>query len=340
MRGEQENVQILVLLGGDSKERDVSWSSGLAVAKALASRDHKVTGLDPATGEYFRGKWYDRDAPIQRLPPESFGASRAGSRLVESLSDPSIAAFDVVFIALHGGSGENGTVQSLLGLAGATYTGSGPLCSGVAMHKDTTKRLLVQAGVPTPEWIYPYEPKSDALSKLGLPLIVKPVAEGSTVGLTLVKKSQDLEAAVKLAGDAMLERFIPGRELSVGILDGRALPPVEIVPRHEIYDYECKYTDGMSEYHCPADLGRVTTERVCELAGLAFAALGCSGYARIDFRLDQEEVPWCLEANTLPGMTSHSLVPQAAAAVGMDLPSLCETICRLARSRQPASVRA
>lgn len=330
-------MQVLILLGGDSAERDVSWSSGLAVARALSSRKHAVTGLDPATGEYFRGGWYERDAPIDRTPPGSLeGAS--GSRLAESLSDPAIARFDVVFIALHGGTGEDGTVQALLGLAGAVYTGSGPLCSGVAMHKDTTKRLLVQAGVPTPEWLYPYRAGDPAVSKLGLPLIVKPVDEGSTVGLTLVKEAHQLEAAVKLAGSAMLERFIPGRELSVGLLDGRALPPVEIVPKHEIFDYECKYTAGMSAYHCPAPLDLNTTTRVCELAGRAFTALGCAGYARVDFRLGVDGVPYCLEANTLPGMTSHSLVPMAAQAIGMDLPALCETICQLALSRQGAAM--
>jgi len=326
----------LVLLGGDSAERDVSWSSGLEVARALASRGHEVTGLDPATGETFRGAWYERTSEIHRTPPGQHDAERR--QLVESLGDPSLATYDVVFIALHGGSGEDGTVQSLLALAGARYTGSGPLSSAVAMHKDTTKRLLVQAGVPTPDWIYPYQNGTD-LARLGRPLIVKPVAEGSTVGLTLVKEPGELAKALEKAGDAMVERFIPGRELSVGILDGRALPPVEIIPKHEIYDYECKYTDGMSQYLCPAPLADDVTQRVCELAGRAFAALSCHGYARIDFRLADDGTPYCLEANTLPGMTTHSLVPLAAQHIGLDLAALCETICRLARTRpgQPAA---
>jgi D-alanine-D-alanine ligase len=328
-------MQVLILLGGDTAERDVSWSSGLAVARALASRHHSVTGLDPATGEYFRGHWYESDRDIARTPPSLFEEG-ARSLLVESLSDPGLSAFDVVFIALHGGSGEDGTVQALLGLAGAVYTGSGPLSSGVAMHKDTTKRLLLQAGVPTPEWIYPYRPGDDSWQRLGLPLIVKPVAEGSTVGLSLVKSPSEFQPALEKARDPLLERFIAGRELSVGILDGRALPPVEIVPQHEIFDYECKYTEGMSEYRCPAPLDLDTTERVCELAGRAFGALGCAGYARIDFRLAEDGTAFCLEANTLPGMTSHSLVPMAARAVGMELPALCETICRLARERAPS----
>jgi D-alanine-D-alanine ligase len=321
-------VNVLILLGGDSSERDVSWATGFAVASALAARDHAITGLDPATGQWFEGSdWYRSKRPIDKAPPESNRAHRPGSRLAQVLAEERIATFDVVFIALHGGTGEDGTVQTLLTLTGVPYTGSGPLASGVAMHKDASKRLFKQASVPTPDWVFPAEVDTDVVRALGLPLIVKPVAEGSTVGLTLVKDIKDLEAAVARAGDAMFEAFIPGRELSVGILSGRALPPVEIVPDHEIYDYECKYTDGMSEFKCPAPLSADETRRVSVLASRAFDALGCRGYARIDFRLASDGTPYCLEANTLPGMTSHSLVPMAAAAAGMDFATLCETIC-------------
>ena len=327
-------MNILVLLGGDSSERDVSWASGVAVAKALAAKNHLVTGLDPATGDWFDGSdWYGSERTIDKAPPEPDLAETAGSRLSHVLSDIRITTFDVVFVALHGGSGEDGTVQTLLGLTGVAYTGSGPLSSGVAMHKDTSKRLFKQAGVPTPDWVYPADSGTHVVDALGLPLIVKPVAEGSTVGLTLVKEATELTGAVARAGDAMFEAFIPGRELSVGILNGRALPPVEIVPEHEIYDYECKYTDGKSEFKCPAPLNANETERVSALADRAFQALGCRGYARIDFRLAEDGTAYCLEANTLPGMTSHSLVPMAALAVGMDFGTLCETICQLALDR-------
>jgi D-alanine-D-alanine ligase len=326
-------VNILVLLGGDSSERDVSWASGVAVASALASRHHQVTGLDPAAGLWFEGAdWHASERTIDTAPPETECAD-AASPLSHVLADARITSFDVVFIALHGGSGEDGTVQTLLGLTGVAYTGSGPLSSGLAMHKDTSKRLFKQAGVPTPDWVYPADSGTDVVKALGLPLIVKPVAEGSTVGLTLVKDAADLTGAVARAGDAMFEAFIPGRELSVGILGGRALPPVEIVPDHEIYDYECKYTDGMSEFLCPAPLDAAEAERVSVLAGRAFEALGCRGYARIDFRLAGDGTVYCLEANTLPGMTSHSLVPRAAMAAGMDFATLCETICQLAQNR-------
>jgi D-alanine-D-alanine ligase len=304
------------------------------VATALAAKNHHVTGLDPATGEWFDGSdWTHSEPTIAKAPPEAGPVEATGSRLSQVLSDVRIATFDVVFVALHGGSGEDGTVQTLLGLTGVAYTGSGPLSSGVAMHKDTSKRLFRQAGIPTPDWVYPVDSSTDVVDALGLPLIVKPVAEGSTVGLTLVKNAAELTGAVARAGDAMFETFIPGRELSVGILNGRALPPVEIVPEHEIYDYECKYTDGKSEFKCPAPLDTKETERVSALAGKAFEALGCRGYARIDFRLAANGTAYCLEANTLPGMTSHSLVPMAAEAVGMDFATLCETICQLALDR-------
>jgi D-alanine-D-alanine ligase len=251
--------------------------------------------------------------------------------LTQSIADPRVGSFDVAFLALHGGTGEDGTVQTLLGLAGVKYTGSGPLTSGVAMHKDTTKRLFRHAGIPTPDWIYPLRNGDDPFGNLGCPVIVKPVAEGSTVGLTLLKDAKGLPEAIRLAGgEPMVERFIPGRELSVGILGGRALPPVEIIPKHEIYDYECKYTDGMSLFVCPAELESGITDEVCGLAARAFDVLGCKGYARIDFRLSPDKVPFCLEVNTLPGMTSHSLVPMAAKVVGMDFPTLCEQICELA----------
>lgn len=326
-------MQILILLGGYSAERDVSFASGIAVARALASRGHAITGLDPATGEWYDDpSWHTQSRNIARVPPEQMDAGRAAATMVAQLGSPRVSTFDTVFVALHGGAGEDGTVQTLLGLAGTPYTGSGPLSSAVAMHKDTSKRLFIQAGVPTAPWLFPVGEDVDPVGRLGMPLIVKPVAEGSTVGVTLVKSAAELKPALERAGhDPMVETFIPGRELSVGILGGRALPPVEIRPEHEIYDYECKYTDGKSEFLCPAPIASDWTETISDLAGRAFAALGCRGYARVDFRVAEDDTPYCLEVNTLPGMTSHSLVPLAAAAIGIDFADLCEDICRLAQ---------
>ena len=325
-------MQILILLGGHSAERDVSFVTGVAVARALASSGHQVTGCDPSTGTWFEGTdWFTADRHIDRAPPAIGNEASAAETMTAVLSDTRVATFDVVFLGLHGGAGEDGTVQTLLGLAGATYTGSGPLSSGVAMHKVTSKRLFLQAGIPTPRWVFPAGEPARLIEQLGLPLIVKPVAEGSTVGLTLVKESGDLADALTRAGaDPLVETFIPGREISVGILGGRTLPAVESIPEHEIYDYECKYTDGKTQYRCPAPMDPAVAQRVHDLAGRAFDALGCAGYARADFRLAEDGEAYCLEVNTLPGMTSHSLVPMAAQAEGIDFPTLCETICRLA----------
>lgn len=330
-------MHILILLGGNSAERDVSLATGGAVARALAGRGHELAGLDPATGRWFHeAELLDVRDQIKREPPAQVDDQTASRRMTESLADPRVGRFDVAFLALHGGAGEDGTVQTLLGLAGVPYTGSGPLASGVAMHKDTAKRLFRQAGIPTPDWVFPARPDSRPIEALGLPMIVKPVAEGSTVGLSLLKQAAGLEDAFRIAGpQAMCERFIPGRELSVGVLGDRALPAVEIIPEHEIYDYECKYTDGKSEFICPARLTADEAEQLGRYAREAFRALGCSGYARVDFRLTAQGEPYCLEVNTLPGMTSHSLVPMAAREAGIDFAGLCEEICTLA-VRRPA----
>jgi D-alanine-D-alanine ligase len=325
-------MRVLILLGGDSAEREVSLTTGGAVARALAGRGHELTGLDPAAARWFtQAELLELQDQTRREPPAQLNAAAASRNWTESLADPRVGQFDVAFLALHGGAGENGTVQTMLGLSGVPYTGSGPLASGVAMHKDTAKRLFRQAGIPTPDWLYPVGADSQAVGRLGLPLIVKPVAEGSTVGLTLLKEAPGLDAALRTAGpDAMCETFIPGRELSVGVLGDRALPAVEIIPQHEIYDYECKYTDGKSEFVCPAPLDEATAQQLARHARAAFSVLGCRGYARIDFRLTKSNEPYCLEVNTLPGMTSHSLVPMAAREAGIDFPALCEEICALA----------
>ena len=328
-------MRVLILLGGDSAERDVSLTTGGAVARALALRGHELSGLDPATGQWFaQPELLELQDQTRREPPAQLEALTASRQMTESLADPRVGQFDVAFLALHGGSGENGTVQTLLGLAGVPYTGSGPLASGVAMHKDTAKRLFRQAGIPTPDWVFPVRPESRSIEMFGLPLIVKPVAEGSTVGLTLLKEAAGLEAALRTAGpDAMCELFSPGRELSVGVLGQRALPAVEIIPQHEIYDYECKYTDGKSEFICPAKLEDSIAERLGRHALDAFRVLGCAGYARVDFRLSERGELFCLEVNTLPGMTSHSLVPMGAREAGLEFPALCEEICELALHR-------
>jgi len=241
----------------------------------------------------------------------------------------------VLFLALHGGRGEDGTLQTLLEMVGVPYTGSGRLGSAMAMDKDVSKRLFRMAGVPTADWLMAPADQARVGRELGWPLVVKPSKQGSTVGLTVVKRAADYAEAVALArrydDEVMVERFVPGRELTVGVLEGRALAVGEIIPRHEIFDYECKYTPGMSQEIFPADLPPTVAAECGRLSLLAHDALKLGGYSRVDFRLTPAGELFCLEVNTLPGMTATSLLPQAARAAGIEFPDLCERICRAAR---------
>jgi D-alanine-D-alanine ligase len=243
---------------------------------------------------------------------------------------------DVIFLALHGGTGEDGTIQALLDLTGIPYTGSGHLASALAMDKDLSKHLFRRAGVPTADWLMAPATADEVARGLGFPVIVKPSKQGSTVGLSLVRDPALLQDAITEAfrhdDEVMLEAFVPGRELTVGILGGEALPVGEIIPVKELYDYECKYTPGMAREIFPAELSPEQTAELQELAKAAFRALKLSGCARIDFRMTPEGEFFCLEANTLPGMTELSLIPQAAAAAGISFPELCDRIAHLAHS--------
>ncbi|MFN2399889.1 MAG: D-alanine--D-alanine ligase, partial [Gemmatimonadaceae bacterium] len=248
------------------------------------------------------------------------------------------ASAEVVFLALHGGQGEDGTLQALLDMAHIRYTGSGHLSSALAMDKDLSKYLFRAAGVDTPEWLMAPAEEDDVVETLGMPVVVKPSKQGSTVGLSVVRESPKLQAAVEEAraydDEVMIERFIEGRELTVSVLGDEALPVGEIKPKHEIYDYECKYTKGMAVEVFPAELTTKATTEVQRQALTAFRALKLGGYARIDFRMAQDGRFYCLEANTLPGMTELSLLPQAAAARGMSFPALCERIVELALDKK------
>jgi D-alanine-D-alanine ligase len=247
---------------------------------------------------------------------------------------PELSGVDVLFLALHGGAGEGGQLQALLDLTGIPYTGSGMLGSAVAMDKDIAKRLMRTAGVPTPDWLMAPVLRDDVETQIGVPCVVKPSKQGSTVGLTVVKQLDDLEAAVDLASryddEVMIERFVPGRELTVPVLGDDALPVGEIFPRNEIFDYESKYQPGGAEEIFPADLTGPQTAEVQWLALKTHRALKLRGFSRVDFRMDERGVFWCLEANTLPGMTAASLFPKGAAAMGMSFAQVCDQLCRIA----------
>ncbi len=337
-------MKITVLMGGASSERNVSLASGLRIAEALRSKGHKVTGFDPARGPISAGMERElAEGPVGTEPPslEALAKTTGGSFLPALERVPEIAEADVVFLALHGGQGEDGTLQALLDMAHVQYTGSGLLASALAMDKDLSKKLFRAAGVKTAGWFMAPVPLEEAESHLGLPVVVKPSKQGSTVGLTVVKTREQYGAAIEEAfrydDEVMVEQFIAGRELTVGVLGDRVFPVGEIKPKHEIYDYECKYTAGMATEEFPAQLSPEQTSRVQRQALAAFRALKLGGCARIDFRLSGPDDGerggefYCLEANTLPGMTELSLIPQGAAAMGMSFADLCEEIVRLAK---------
>jgi D-alanine-D-alanine ligase len=334
-------MNICVLTGGSSSERDVAFASATQVVAALRGRGHLVTVADTASGVL------DAAAEsrllvtgVRTAPPAAADVAAAMIReravlLGGLLTDPAIRDADVVFLALHGGRGEDGTLQNLLELAGVSYTGAGPLGSGVAWDKDLAKRLFLGADVATAAWLMAPVTGDEVDLELDWPVVVKPSREGSTVGLTVVRKPSGLAAAVAQAAefdnDVIVEAFVPGRELTVGILGETALAVGEIIPQHELFDYECKYTPGMSREIFPAPIPAMVAEEAQEIALRAHRALNLRGYSRVDFRLTPEFELFCLEVNTLPGMTATSLMPQSAAATGMDFATLCEAICELAQ---------
>jgi D-alanine-D-alanine ligase len=339
-------MKITVLMGGTSAERDVSLASGLRIAQALRSKGHDVVSLDTARGVIDTEEEQQMlQSGVMKTAPPSLEALQQMARtsLSPSLGSlPAIREADVVFLALHGGQGEDGTIQALLDMAGVAYTGSGHLGSAVAMDKDLSKTLFRAAGVLTADWVMASPPKTTVTvaqveTALGFPVVVKPSKQGSTVGLTVVKEPSRLAAAIaearKYDDEVMIESFVPGRELTVSVLGDEPLPVGEIKPKHEIYDYECKYTKGMAEEEFPAKLSAEATARIQQYALAAFRALKLGGYARVDFRMTEDESFYCLEVNTLPGMTELSLLPQAAAAAGISFPALCERIARLAIER-------
>jgi D-alanine-D-alanine ligase len=331
-------MHITVLTGGTSSERDVAIASAVQVIGALRSRGHDVAVVDTARGYIPRTDESSLLSGAVGIEPPSIDELHALERglLLSGLSNLAVVReADVLFLALHGGRGEDGTIQTLLEMIGVPYTGSGRLGSAMAMDKDISKRLFRTAGVATPDWVMAPVAGDRIGRELGWPAVVKPSKQGSTVGLTVVKRLGDYDSAVALArqydDEVMIERFIAGRELTVGVLEGEPLAVGEIIPRHEIFDYECKYTPGMSEEIFPADLPARVTEECRRLGLLAHEALKLGGYSRVDFRLTPDAELFCLEVNTLPGMTATSLLPQAARAVGIEFPELCERICRTAR---------
>ena len=288
--------RVAVMMGGFSSEREVSLDTGAAVLQALQRRGVDAHAWDPASN---------------------------------SLVEFAAAGFERVWIALHGPGGEDGALQGALEWLDTPYTGSGVMASAIAMDKVRSKHLFDAAGIPTPQYAV-IRHRADAVlavEELGFPLILKPAGEGSSVGMSKVFEPEDLDDAVNLAlkygGVALAERCIVGEETTVAVLQGQALPSIRIETPRVFYDYRAKYESDRTQYHCPGTEDGVLEQRYAELAIAAFSELGCSGWGRVDFMTGDDGEPKVLEVNTVPGMTSHSLVPMAAKEAGIDFDELC-----------------
>jgi D-alanine-D-alanine ligase len=323
-------LKIAVLFGGDSMERDVSVASAAQVVAALRRRGHEVVAVDALVGALDASQEHAALQPrIAPLPPDQ--TTRSG--LPGGLLAPQVLAADMVFIALHGTTGEDGTLQGLYDLAHVRYTGSGTLGSALGWDKDVAKRMFRSAGVPTPDWLMAPVTVEAVAAQLAFPVIVKPNGQGSTVGLSLVREPAGLADAIAVAArfdtEVMVERYVPGRELTVGILDDQPLEVGEIIPASgPIFDYTAKYQQGGAQEIFPADITAQQRAAVQDLGLAAHRCLKLSSYSRVDFRMDEAGRLWCLEVNTLPGLSSGSLLPQSAAASGISFDELCERIAR------------
>lgn len=309
-----KNKKIVVLMGGPSAEREVSLNTGKAILNALLEKGYRAVGMD-------------------------FDPGRAFEQLKESKCD-------IVFNAIHGKYGEDGYLQAALEMLDIAYTGSGVLSSAISMDKVISKRMFISERIPTPRARFYI--KSDQSRDLAaeiktefdLPVVIKPAAQGSSIGVEIVEAENlvrpALEKAFQSSDDILVEQFIKGRELTVAVWGDEApeaLPIIEIVPHSGKYDYQSKYTKGASDYIVPAKLDDAAADSVRQAALKAFRVLGCSGVARVDVMLGEDQVPYVLEVNTVPGMTATSLVPKAAGAVGISFPDLCEKLLTMAKKR-------
>jgi D-alanine-D-alanine ligase len=293
--------KVAVMMGGLSREREISLKTGKAISKALIEKGYTVTAID-----------------VREDLPE---------KLVKE-------KIECAFLALHGRFGEDGTIQGMLELMKIPYTGSGVLASALAMHKIMSKKFFLYESIPTPrfEVFQREEIKKDLPKKISLPLpvIVKPAREGSTIGVSIVQKEEELGPALKEAGEydeeILVEEFMKGKEITVGILEDIPLPIIEIVPKSGFYDYHSKYTKGETQYILPARISREKYLYAQEISLKAFQTLGCSGVARVDLMTDGDENPFVIDVNTMPGMTETSLLPKAASYAGIPFEDLVERI--------------
>ncbi len=342
-------MKIAVLAGGLSPERDVSLTSGSLIATSLSKSGHSVALVDLYLGVkerpadidslFVKGGSYSHKVEAAEPDLEMLIASNGGKRapIGDGVIDICRAA-DVVFLALHGSIGENGQLQATLDCHGIkNYTGTGYIGALLSMDKDISKRLMAEAGVKTPRWVYVDTTHPDAkeiAANVGLPCVIKPASCGSSVGVSIINNIDEIDAAIKASAKyeryLLAEEMIKGREFTIAILDGKTLPPVEIIPKCGFYDYKNKYQSGLTEEICPAELTDEQSAHLSDAALKAFAALRMEMYGRADFILGPDGEFYCLEVNALPGMTPTSLLPQEAAAVGIGYDALCELLAELA----------
>lgn len=333
-------MNIAVLLGGISTERNVSIASGKAVGQALSERGHTISFIDPSLGHNCIIQANDLISVANETVAQEY-LNLSPRVLLECVQSPAFDTIDIAFSLLHGKCGEDGIMQALLEARGVRYAGSKVMASALAMDKVRTKLILSAAGVQSPEWsvLYPqqfndYERIEHIMNDLGGTIVIKPNTNGSSVGLSIV--DNDIDHAIKAVQLAsqydstiLIERYIAGREVTVAVLGDQAFPVIEIVPEQGWYDYQNKYTKGNTQYYCPADITNDERDFLQNLAVTAHRIVGCTAYSRIDFRLDEDGVPWCLEVNTIPGFTETSLVPMAAQSIGISYGELCERIIAL-----------
>lgn len=304
-----KKLRVGVLMGGQSAEREISLKTGRAICQALVRRGYKVFSID-----------------VDALLPQQLSRKQ----------------LDVAFLALHGPGGEDGTVQGLLEIMGIPYTGSGVRASAIAMDKAMTKAILQVNDIPVPQGVVLQRSESSKSwpAKLKFPQVVKPSTEGSTIGVSIVRKRVEFQSALRRAyrfGErVVVESYIDGREVALGVLDGEALPAVEIISPGGFYDFAAKYQKAETQYLCPAPLPRTILTQIQNLAVRAYRVIGCAGAARVDFRISRRGRPAILEINTIPGMTERSLLPMAAAQAGMTYDTLVERMLGSALGRMPA----
>ena len=352
-------MNIVVLAGGLSTERDVSFVTGNGVANALREHGHKVILLDvfmgysdkeeDLTGIFERSKEVSvKPAGITAQVPDLSAVKKSRKDQSGCLFGPNVIALcrmaDIVFLALHGENGEDGRIQAAFDLFGVKYTGTGYLGSAVAMDKSLSKRLFAANGIPTPHGIAMNKANCQwdfRKTGLSLPCVVKPCCGGSSVGISIVRTEEEYQKALESAfyweEEIILEDYIKGREFSVGVMEGRALPVIEIAPVDGFYNYKNKYAQDGAIETCPASLPEGISIKMQHYAEQAARVLGLDTYSRMDFIMDGNEGIYCMEANTLPGMTPTSLLPKEAQAIGMDYGQLCEEIIRISLKKNPTA---